>query len=84
MVKCVYCGIGFDKWTDYNDHKGVHVTSILPVNTSGRNKTEIVSNAEATWLKNALVGEAHSDTCRCLVCWNKLADKIIGEQEGLI
>jgi len=84
MPKCVYCGIGFTKWSDYNDHKGVHVTTIQPLNTSGRTKAEIVADAERTWLRSALVGSEHLATCKCYQCWLKFADQVIKNQEGLL
>lgn len=87
---CPYCGIGFDKWPDYSEHKRSHAMRselITPVRTTTRSKAEIVQQAEETWLQPFLVTsfseKEHLAACRCMDCWNKLADKIIKEGELL-
>jgi hypothetical protein len=51
---------------------------ILPINTSGRTKEQIVAEAEATWLLPTLIGDvAHGESCRCIACFHQHMDYVI-------
>jgi hypothetical protein len=58
---------------------------MLPLNTSGRTKTQIVEEAEQGWLRPMLVSpEDHTDVCRCMGCFNRKLDTLIASQEAEI
>lgn len=95
---CPHCGIGFTYWQDYHEHLETnHRYHALeskarglakhPRSTSGRSKTQIVAEAEQTWLRPLLITSSdetqHLALCRCHECWLKLADTIIKKQEEL-
>lgn len=53
-------------------------STIQPINTSGRTKAQIVAEAEATWMLSHIVGlQEHDENCRCMVCWHRMADRVI-------
>ena len=96
MNICPHCQIGFKAYEDYHDHIQTH-RKIKSVQsdpnslaaqsrmTSGRTKTEIVQQAEASWLAPLLITSSneseHLNSCRCHLCWLKMADKLIKTQE---
>lgn len=87
---CPHCGIGFNKWEDYNEHLTTHrvaLSHLLPVNHSGRSKAQIVDEAERSWLAPYLISTVyheHLGACKCSVCLNKRLDALIAEQEAAL
>lgn len=56
--------------------------TILPVNTTGRTKAEIVAEAEATWLLPSLFGEREcGEGCRCMKCFHRKLDAAVKASE---
>ena len=60
MVQCAHHPLlKFASWKEYDEHQHAHHrvpdTKLQPVNHSGRTRKEIVSTAEATWLKPFLI-----------------------------
>lgn len=54
------------------------MTTLLPINTTGRNKQEIVENAETTYLKGVIIDEiVHDESCRCSACFQRYLDKVV-------
>lgn len=47
--KCFSCGITFNKWEDYAEHRIIghkHTTEVKPIRTTKRTKAEIVKDFE--------------------------------------
>jgi DNA-directed RNA polymerase subunit RPC12/RpoP len=78
---CALCGKHFQTWEEYKMHTAFrHSQKIMPVNTSGRTKAEIVSNAESTWLRSFIIesnNHDHLEACRCPECFSKYLDKVV-------
>ncbi len=55
---------------------------VTPYNISGRNKQEIVEQAEVTWLIPYLVNKAHEVDCRCNSCINAKLDALLTVSEA--
>lgn len=93
---CALCGrIVFKTFHEYEIHRldfhGIKA-AYKPVNISGRNKAEIVREAEAAYLKRYIVptgreaiitsSEAvHLEACRCNTCFQRALDKLVDESE---
>ena len=57
MKHCIYCNKLLGSWKDYGFHTcSVEKPAIVPFNTSGRTKLQIVINMEETLLKHCLIG----------------------------
>lgn len=57
---------------------------IAPLNTSGRSKESIVSDAESTWLARFVIGSVQTECvegCRCYNCFQKALDVLVAKSE---
>lgn len=49
------------------------IKKIVPKNTSGRSRSQIVEAAEKTWMRDVIVKSdldtAHDEECRCMECY---------------
>jgi hypothetical protein len=56
--------------------------AVMPVNTSGRTKAQIVAEAEATWMLPHLVTRLECDAdCRCMKCFHRRLDETVRKSE---
>jgi predicted N-acyltransferase len=96
MNTCHFCGIGFKAYNDFTEHlEASHRHSALKTDprhvqaqarsTSGRSKQQVVQQAEDTWLRPYIIVSSneteHLESCRCHVCWMRMADRLIQSQE---
>lgn len=93
---CALCGqISFKTMHEYEAHRrlchGIKAP-IRPEKVSGRSPSQIVADAEATWLKpHLIVNEGpleitagtseHLDSCRCNPCFQKKLDALVDSTE---
>lgn len=88
---CSLCQTTFGHWSEYTSHMRTHHNvshkvnySMLPVNTSGRTKKQIVEEAEKAWLKPGLLHEVHDGECRCNKCFQKALDNLVNTSERAV
>jgi len=55
--QCAKCEARFSQWSAYHTHVMLAscAKKIVPLNTSGRTKMQIVMEAESSWLKGSLI-----------------------------
>jgi uncharacterized C2H2 Zn-finger protein len=92
---CALCGqISFKYYHEYETHRAIAhglKTAIKPERVTGRSTARIVKEAEATWLKDALIdgtrpaiiasNNQHLEACRCDVCFQKKLDDLVNRSE---
>ncbi len=60
---------------------------LVPLNTTGRSKAQIVADMESGTLSPYIVSDSltsvqHNEQCKCLVCFNSYLDKVLKDSEA--